>query len=127
MEQGTGNREQGTGKGEVDALWAIFIEELSPKKPHPKLTTERREKLVALYDEQLKRSDDPHALFRKVLTTVKESDFHMRNRRYQMPESLFLNANRRDRWVMEAMSAGPNTSWAEEEAARWRALAAESP
>jgi hypothetical protein len=42
------------------------------------------------------------ALFRSILRAVKRSEWHMSNRAYQMPESLFLSPERRDRWTQEA-------------------------
>ena len=113
-------REREREKEYVDSLWGVFLEELGGNKPHPKLTKDRRKKLTALYREQLSSEDDPLDLFRMIMRAVKDSQFHMSNRAYQMPESLFVNANRRDRWVMDARQATPAGSWAAEEAARLR-------
>ena len=68
-----------SNKEQTNALWAVYLEELSPKPPHPRLTEKRRTTLMALYTEQLsKNGSDPLALFRKVLKAVKGSSHHMK-------------------------------------------------
>ena len=85
-------------------MWAIWIDELSPKPPHPRLTDKRKSVLVSLYDEQLSRNGtDPLVLFRKVLRAVKGSSHHMGTRAYQLPESLFRNEERRESWTHRAL------------------------
>jgi len=78
---------------------------------HPlKLTDDRRQKYRAMYREQLKDTPDPKTAWRAVLHAVSLSSHHTGNRAYLMPESLLLNANRRDRWVqqtMDTLSRGP--------------------
>ena len=100
-------------KQQVNALWAVWLEELSPKPPHPKLTSKRESALMALYSEQLSQNGtDPLALFRKVLKVVKGSSHHMGTRAFQLPESLFRNEERRESWTHRALAkakAGPRT------------------
>jgi len=94
-----------SNKKETDALWAVWLEELSPKPPHPRLTEKRRTTLMALYTEQLsKNGSDPLALFRKVLRAVKGSSHHMKTRSYQLPESLFRSEERREQWTHRALA-----------------------
>ena len=83
----------------IAALWAIYIEELGGDPPHPRLTKGRTEKLTALYREQLHEAADPCESFRVILQRVKASEWHMGKREYQLPESLFRNEERRDRWA----------------------------
>lgn len=82
-----------------DALWAVYIEELGGNPPHPSLTDGRRRVIGALYREHLQHAADPSESFRAILRRVKASDFHMGKRAYQLPESLFRNEDRRDRWA----------------------------
>ena len=94
-----------SNKEQTDALWAVWLEELSPKPPHPRLTEKRRTTLMALYTEQLsKNGSDPLALFRKVLRAVKGSSHHMKTRSYQLPESLFRSEERREQWTHRALA-----------------------
>ena len=102
-------------KKETDALWEIWLEELSPKAPHPRLTSKRRSALMSLYTEQLSKQNgtDPLARFRKVLKAVKGSSHHMATRAYQLPESLFRNEERRESWTHRALAkvkGDPTTS-----------------
>ena len=103
-----------SNKKETDALWGIYLEELSPKPPHPRLTEKRRSALMALYTEQLsKNGSDPLVLFRKVLRAVKGSSHHMATRAYQLPESLFRSEERRESWTHRALAKAkgdPTTS-----------------
>ena len=90
---------------EVQRLWDVWLEELGGKQPHPRLTPRRTKVLVKLYSEQLtKHPGDPLVLFRAVLREVKKSKHHMSVRGYQMPESLFRNVERSERWVLSAVS-----------------------
>jgi hypothetical protein len=102
-----------TNNPHVDALWDVWIEELSPKAPHPRLTQKRKGVLTALYNEQLnKNGTDPLVLFRSVLRAVKGSSHHMATRAYQLPESLFRNEERRESWTHRALAktkATPHT------------------
>lgn len=88
----------------VGRLWAVFVDELDGGRL--KLTKTRRRKLEELHAEQLQEVDDPAGQFRKILQAVKASDFHMGRREYQMPESLFRNEERRERWAMRARKNG---------------------
>lgn len=89
----------------ISDLWGVWLEELGAGKGKPpKLTTQRRLKLKALYLEHLEDEDDPLAFFRRILKTVQRSDHHMSKRAYQMPESLFVSEDRRDKWVQETLN-----------------------
>jgi hypothetical protein len=92
-------------KTQANALWAVWLDELSPKAPHPRLTDTRKSVLVSLYNEQLSSNgSDPLVLFRKVLKAVKRSDHHMKTRAYQLPESLFRTVERREQWTHRALA-----------------------
>jgi hypothetical protein len=92
-------------KEQVNALWSIWLEELSPKAPHPRLTSKRESVLMALYTEQLSSNGtDPLVLFRKVLKAVKGSSHHMGTRAYHLPESLFRSEERRESWTHRALA-----------------------
>ena len=92
-------------KQRADALWAVYLEEMSPKPPHPRLTSKRASVLMALYTEQLSSNGtDPLVLFRKVLKAVKGSPHHMGTRAYHLPESLFRNEERRESWTHRALA-----------------------
>lgn len=72
---------------------------------HPlELTTTRKQKYEAMYREQLAELPDPEAAWRAVLYAVTQSEHHMSNRSYQMPESLLVNPERRSRWVQQTIS-----------------------
>lgn len=76
---------------------------------HPiKLTDTRRQKYKAMYDEQLADAPDPRVAFRAVLYAVTKSEHHMSQRSYQMPESLLLNEDRRERWVQTTIDVLSN-------------------
>lgn len=96
------NKEDNKIKEITKELWEVWLSELSPKPPHPKLTAKRAQCLNSLYEEQLKESDDPTGLFKRVLKAVQASKHHMKTRAYQLPESLFRNFERRERWVLTA-------------------------
>lgn len=87
----------------VEEAWEVYLEELGGSGRQPTLTPKRERKIAALYREQLSESASPLADFRAVLREVKASDHHMSKRSYQMPESLFRNAERRERWTLEAL------------------------
>ena len=96
---------------QAGALWAIWLDELSPKPPHPRLTDKRKSVLVALYNEQLTRNGtDPLVLFRKVMKAVKGSSHHMSTRAYQLPESLFRSEERRESWTHRALAKAKATN-----------------
>ena len=92
----------GEGSDVVVDMWAVWLDELGGGGRKPKLTAKRKQKLRELFAEQLSDADDPVALFRRILHAVKRSDHHMSDRAYQMPESLFRNQERRDRWTTKA-------------------------
>lgn len=89
-------------------LWEAWLDAFQNGGPEPTLTEKRKQKLRALYDEQLSRpeNDDPLEAFEAILEAVQESDHHMSKRAYQFPESLFVSPERRERWYIEAMSNG---------------------
>jgi hypothetical protein len=89
-----------------DLAWPIYLEELGGTGRQPSLLSGRLKKLSLLYAEQLSDEDDPEAAFRAILREVKASDHHMSNRDYQMPESLFRNEKRRERWTLKALENG---------------------
>jgi hypothetical protein len=98
----------------ADALWSVWLEELGGKPPHPRLSKKRRSYLEQLAREQIRRRRNDHdalELMRNICRAVKRSDHHMSQRSFQLPESLFVNAERRERWVLEAIGAsGPSPS-----------------
>jgi hypothetical protein len=94
----------------ANVLWEIWLEELSPKPPHPRLTDKRKAVLSDLYSEQLSANGaDPLVLFRSVLKAVKGSSHHMGTRAYQLPESLFRNEERRESWTHRALAKAKAT------------------
>ena len=93
-------------KAAITDMWRIWLEELGGKPPYPKLTDDRRKKLGLLWDEQLRDQDSPLACFRSILRAIKASEFHMSKRAYQLPESTFRDANKRDTWAIEARTNG---------------------
>lgn len=99
----------GSGVGlKVSQLHEVWTAELGGKAPHPKLNSKRRQVYRLLWDEQLKRQPDPLAVFRGVCEAVQRSEHHMSQRTYHLPESLFRNEERRERWVHEALKARDN-------------------
>lgn len=96
----------------VDGMWRVWLQELGGDPPHPKLTAKRKKLLSAFADEQLDEDKEPLDAFRAVLKTVKRSDHHMSQRSYQMPESLFRNEERRDRWMLMSRNGQAPTSGA---------------
>lgn len=92
----------------VSDMWEAWVEVLGGEGRRPKLTAKRRQALKLLYLEHLKNDEDPIATFRRVLKAVLDSEHHMGTRAYQMPESLFRNEERRDRWVTVALNGNGN-------------------
>ena len=86
-------------------LWGVWIEELGGTGRKPRLTPKRKQKIRELYREHLSEYDDPLTAFRNILRAVQRSDHHMSDRAYQMPESLFRNPERRDRWAQKATAS----------------------
>lgn len=84
---------------EIKELWDIYLEELGGTGKKPTLTAKRKQVLSLLFDEQL--GEGYQEEFRGILRAVKASDHHMKERAYQMPESLFRNEERRERWMMK--------------------------
>ncbi|MDH5761269.1 MAG: hypothetical protein OEZ65_17025, partial [Gemmatimonadota bacterium] len=85
----------------VSDMWEIWTEVLGGKGRQPALTDGRRKVLKLLWTEQLAAEDKPMNAFRKILKAVKRSEHHMSVRQYHLPESLFRNQERRDRWAQE--------------------------
>lgn len=92
----------------ITDIWSVFIEELGGSPPYPRLTDVRKKKLLALYDEHLKKLPNPAEAFRLILLRVKASEFHMNTRAFQMPESLFRNEDRRDKWASAPVLSNGN-------------------
>tara|TARA_R100001086_G_scaffold205985_1_gene121788 strand:- start:53 stop:727 length:675 start_codon:yes stop_codon:yes gene_type:complete len=86
---------------QVKTLWQVYLDELGGEGKKPTLTAKRKQVLSLLYDEQLKEEDNYTEVFRGILKAVKSSDYHMGERAYQMPESLFRNDTRRSTWAMK--------------------------
>jgi hypothetical protein len=84
-------------------LWSVWLEELGGKPPHPRLSKKRCSYLERLAREQIRRRRNDHGaleLMRNICRAVKRSDHHMSHRSFQLPESLFVNAERRERWAL---------------------------
>lgn len=93
------------------ALWAVWLEELSPRGPHPSLTAKRARNLNALYRECLaKNGVDPITGFRGICQTLKRSTHHMSERNYQMPESFLSTPERRESWHFKSLAKDRNTT-----------------
>ena len=89
----------------ASTLWDAWLEALSPRGPHPKLTDKRKRVLNALHREQLSQHGlDPTELFKSILKAVKGSSHHMGTRAYQLPESLFRNQERRESWTHRGLA-----------------------
>lgn len=100
----------------VKEMHEMFVDALGGDPPHPSLTPARRDKYRALWDEHLSRHDPWQHVWRSLLTAITESDFHMSQRQYQMPESFLKNPEKRDTWMLKAaerMSGQPNLSKAD--------------
>lgn len=96
-------------------LWSVFVEVMGGDRLT--LTPKRRRLLELLHEEHLAGEPDPLEVFRATLAAVRASDHHMSERAYQMPESLFRNAERRERWAEKGRAlSGRDTS----EGDRWR-------
>lgn len=67
------------------------------------LTPARRQKYRAMFAERLASTEDPRLAWRTVLWAVTQSEHHMGNRDYQLPESLLKSAERREKWVEKAL------------------------
>ena len=90
-------------------LWQIWLNELSPKGPHPTLTAKRARVLNALYSEHLsKNGGDPHQLFRGIVKALKASEFHSSKRQYQYPESFLSSPERRESWYLKSLEKSHN-------------------
>lgn len=86
-------------------LWSVWLEELGGSGRRPSLTEKRRKVLEALHREQLAGEPDPLEAFRAICRAVKASPHHMETRAYQLPESLFRNPERRERWALDGAAA----------------------
>lgn len=73
------------------------------------LTTGRRQKYRAMYHEQLESTENPEQAWRAILWAVTRSEHHMKERAYQMPESLLRSEERRGQWVERALAAAQQT------------------
>ena len=94
------SKQLNTVKAEVKELWSVYLDELGGKGKQPSLTAKRRQVLSLLYEEQLEGTEDYRESFRSILKAVKDNEF-FKKREYQMPESLFRNEERRERWAMK--------------------------
>jgi len=72
------------------------------------LTEKRRTKYQKMYAEHLSDADEPQQAWRAILWAVTQSDHHMSERSYQMPESLLRNAERRETWIERTLEAIQN-------------------
>lgn len=122
QEVGGRSKEVGVRREEVKASAASQPRSVVPRKDDPSdwmhavwqdalgrgrdvdLTASRRAKYRALFDEQLRGTDDPAMAMRAIMLAVTKSEWHMGKREYQMPESLFKNADRRSTWVEKAVA-----------------------
>lgn len=93
-------------QGEDPAIWMHELwQEVLGAGRVVKLTASRRAKYRAMHEEQLRDTPDPRTAWRAVLWAVTQSEHHMSQRDYQMPESILRNEERRDKWVERAMHA----------------------
>lgn len=102
-----GKGKEGKGRDVVRECFKIWKMEF-PTIPAA-WTQSRKQKLTALYNEQLKSKPDPIAHFRKILNAVKASEHHMSDPMFQTPESLFKNPERRERWSNAAVAGRTTT------------------
>ena len=85
----------------LDNLWEVYLDEMcNSRGKQPSLTAKRQKILELLYKEQLD-TESYQEQFRGILKAVKGSEHHMKERAYQMPESLFRNEERRERWALK--------------------------
>ena len=89
-----------TNEKHVKELWDIYLELLGGNGKTPSLTAKRKKVLNALYEEQM-NPESYQEEFRGILKAVKASEHHMKERAWQMPESLFRNEERRERWSLK--------------------------
>ena len=102
-------KEEVSVTGRAGELWQIWLDELSPKGPHPTLTAKRARVLDALHSEQLsKNGADPHQLFRGIVKALKASEFHSSKRQYQYPESFLSSPERRESWFLRSLEKSHN-------------------
>jgi hypothetical protein len=90
-----------TNEIQIKELWSVYLEELGGKGNHPTLTAKRKEVLGLLYEEQLKGDDNYMDTFRNLLKSVRSSEHHMKERSWHLPESLFRDQERRERWALK--------------------------
>ena len=90
-----------TNEIQIKELWSVYLEELGGKGNQPTLTAKRRNVLGLLYEEQLKGADNYLDTFRNVLKAVRSSEHHMKERAWHLPESLFKDPERRERWALK--------------------------
>ena len=89
-----------TNEKQIKELWDIYLELLGGNGKTPSLTAKRKKVLNALYEEQM-NPESYQEEFRGILKAVKASEHHMKERAWQMPESLFRNEERRERWALK--------------------------
>ena len=88
-----------------ERLFDIWEEVLGPiRGPRLIRTQKRLGCLRSLWREQLAhtKGENPYDVFRRILLSVKDSEYHMSTRHFQFPESLFKNSERRERWAVAA-------------------------
>ena len=90
-----------TNEIQIKELWSAYLEELGGKGNQPTLTAKRKEVLGLLYEEQLKGDDNYMDTFRNILKAVRSSEHHMKERAWHLPESLFKDQERRERWALK--------------------------
>ena len=90
-----------TNEIQIKELWSVYLEELGGKGNQPTLTAKRKNVLGLLYEEQLKGDDNYLDTFRNVLKAVRSSEHHMKERAWHLPESLFKDPERRERWALK--------------------------
>lgn len=96
----------------IETLWSIWIEELGGDPPFPTLTAKRKKKLNALWAEHLSGQENPLRVFREMLKALQASEFHMKTRAYQMPESFLRNEENRERWFLAGVNGeGRERGW----------------
>jgi hypothetical protein len=97
----TGSKVNSDINKEIQQLWDVYLIELGGSGKKPTLTAKRKQVLGALYEEQLRDTEGYRDAFKGILKAVKSSEHHMKERAWQLPESLFRNEERRERWAIK--------------------------
>jgi hypothetical protein len=105
-----------------DWMHAAWQAEFGNGSARVKLTPKRRQKYRAMHTEQLASVPDPQLAWRVVLRAVHHNEHLMSQPAYHTPESLLLNAERRDRRVQEAAVAIEKSGRKNEKADEFAAL-----